>query len=284
MWDLPGSGIKSMSPVLAGGFFTSQPPGKPLSQTSWKSRLHWLSLYVSLLPHVHHHYLASVPITPLELLSPASWKPCLCALLLGHHPAVSIFLAALSSLAPLPRWPLWTGLLGLLLQFLFHHTCWCSSELHLHLLSESARPFSLWSKEDPLLQTTFSDPLHQRSTTAMCKTPLYSNMTLVTCIISTSGVVCFLCGLQSPGHHHIHPWCSGHWGATGCRERQKPDCEGPRTFLLRTLGFILHEMKSFKRTNFKHWSRSMPWSHLCLNASLHLARDSGGESEGREIH
>ena len=29
-------------------------------------------LYVSLLPHVHHHYLASVPITPLELLSPAS--------------------------------------------------------------------------------------------------------------------------------------------------------------------------------------------------------------------
>ena len=30
MWDLPGSGIKSVSPVLAGGFFTAEPPEKPL--------------------------------------------------------------------------------------------------------------------------------------------------------------------------------------------------------------------------------------------------------------
>jgi len=29
MWDLPGSGIKSTSPVLAGGFFTIEPPGSP---------------------------------------------------------------------------------------------------------------------------------------------------------------------------------------------------------------------------------------------------------------
>ena len=29
--NLPGSGIKFMSPVLAGGFFTTEPPGKPLS-------------------------------------------------------------------------------------------------------------------------------------------------------------------------------------------------------------------------------------------------------------
>ena len=28
MWDLPGSGIKPISPALAGGFFTSEPPGK----------------------------------------------------------------------------------------------------------------------------------------------------------------------------------------------------------------------------------------------------------------
>jgi len=27
--DLPDSGIKPMSPALAGGFFTSEPPGKP---------------------------------------------------------------------------------------------------------------------------------------------------------------------------------------------------------------------------------------------------------------
>ena len=28
MWDLPGSGIKPVSPALAGGFFTTEPPGK----------------------------------------------------------------------------------------------------------------------------------------------------------------------------------------------------------------------------------------------------------------
>ena len=29
MWDLPRSEIKLMSPALAGGFFTTEPPGKP---------------------------------------------------------------------------------------------------------------------------------------------------------------------------------------------------------------------------------------------------------------
>ena len=29
MWDLPGSGIKPISPALAGKFFTTEPPGKP---------------------------------------------------------------------------------------------------------------------------------------------------------------------------------------------------------------------------------------------------------------
>ena len=29
-WDLPGSGIKPMSPELASGFFTTEPPVKPL--------------------------------------------------------------------------------------------------------------------------------------------------------------------------------------------------------------------------------------------------------------
>ena len=28
--DLPNSGVKSTSPALAGGFFTTQPPGKPI--------------------------------------------------------------------------------------------------------------------------------------------------------------------------------------------------------------------------------------------------------------
>ena len=29
IWDVPGPGIKPMSPVLASGFLTSGPPGKP---------------------------------------------------------------------------------------------------------------------------------------------------------------------------------------------------------------------------------------------------------------
>ena len=29
IWDLSGSGIEPMSPALAGGFFTTKPPGKP---------------------------------------------------------------------------------------------------------------------------------------------------------------------------------------------------------------------------------------------------------------
>ena len=29
MWDLSGSGIKPLSPALAGGFSTAEPPGKP---------------------------------------------------------------------------------------------------------------------------------------------------------------------------------------------------------------------------------------------------------------
>ena len=30
MWDIPGSGIKAVSPASAGGFFTTESPGKPL--------------------------------------------------------------------------------------------------------------------------------------------------------------------------------------------------------------------------------------------------------------
>ena len=29
MWDLPGSEIEPVSPAVAGGFFTTEPPGKP---------------------------------------------------------------------------------------------------------------------------------------------------------------------------------------------------------------------------------------------------------------
>ena len=30
IWDLPGPGIEPLCPALAGGFFTTGPPGKPL--------------------------------------------------------------------------------------------------------------------------------------------------------------------------------------------------------------------------------------------------------------
>ena len=37
MWDPPGSGIEHVSPALAGGFFASQPPGKPCSSIrAWR--------------------------------------------------------------------------------------------------------------------------------------------------------------------------------------------------------------------------------------------------------
>ena len=32
MLDLPGSGVELVSPALAGGFFTTEPPGKPSSE------------------------------------------------------------------------------------------------------------------------------------------------------------------------------------------------------------------------------------------------------------
>jgi len=31
MWDLPGSGIRPVAPALVCEFFTTEPPGKPLS-------------------------------------------------------------------------------------------------------------------------------------------------------------------------------------------------------------------------------------------------------------
>ena len=50
MWDLPGPGLEPMSPVLAGGFLTIEPPEKPLAKflilkekeknSGWKGKLH----------------------------------------------------------------------------------------------------------------------------------------------------------------------------------------------------------------------------------------------------
>ena len=35
VWDLPGPGLEPMSPALAGGFLTTEPPGKSLCFSLW---------------------------------------------------------------------------------------------------------------------------------------------------------------------------------------------------------------------------------------------------------
>ena len=35
MWDLPGSEMEAVSPALAGGFFTTELPGKPTAYSSY---------------------------------------------------------------------------------------------------------------------------------------------------------------------------------------------------------------------------------------------------------
>ena len=37
MWDLPGQGIKPMSPALASRFLTTEPPGKPYNVMFYRS-------------------------------------------------------------------------------------------------------------------------------------------------------------------------------------------------------------------------------------------------------
>ena len=42
MWDLPGPGIEPVSLVLARGFFTTQPPGKPWA--SFEDKIGYLDM------------------------------------------------------------------------------------------------------------------------------------------------------------------------------------------------------------------------------------------------
>ena len=48
--DLPNSGIESGSPVLAGRFFTVEPPGKPISEVIILASSTQMQLFVSM-PH-----------------------------------------------------------------------------------------------------------------------------------------------------------------------------------------------------------------------------------------
>ena len=44
MWDLPGPGLKPVSPALAGGFLTTAPPGKPSSNLDYFEIVSFISL------------------------------------------------------------------------------------------------------------------------------------------------------------------------------------------------------------------------------------------------
>ena len=50
MWDLSASEIKAMSPAMAGGFFNTEPPGKPL-MNEHKNELCWpdLPIFIALM-------------------------------------------------------------------------------------------------------------------------------------------------------------------------------------------------------------------------------------------
>ena len=44
LWDPPGPGIEPMSPALAGGFFATEPPGKPKGSFKSTPSLAWVVL------------------------------------------------------------------------------------------------------------------------------------------------------------------------------------------------------------------------------------------------
>ena len=66
MWNLPGSGIKSVSSSLAGGIFTTKPPGKParLTNGNIKSILLKTSSQVQA-PPINHTFMAEGQPIPI---------------------------------------------------------------------------------------------------------------------------------------------------------------------------------------------------------------------------
>ena len=111
MWDLPGPGLKPVSPGLAGGFLTTAPPGKPrvaflkciqcspffircqiiLAQMagqglrqSWHLPLRLLDLF-SCCPYILFSLSQTAPASSLFLLA-ACWVSLVLYLLLGKVP------------------------------------------------------------------------------------------------------------------------------------------------------------------------------------------------------
>ena len=114
MRDLPGPGIEPVSPALAGGFLTPEPPGKPCGSVFHSVVVvSSFSLHVgpSVLPQAQHP--ASLPPGPQKSYLAETWNPALvCSLGLWERRNISIVVL-----------PYAWGLVGLLkhaISFNFH--------------------------------------------------------------------------------------------------------------------------------------------------------------------
>ena len=103
--DLPDPGIKSMSPALAGGFFTTEPPGKPT--------VTYFALKYLLFGKIHHRfhlYFIKVEIFLLskyhQFNSVVQSCPTLCNPMACSTPGFPVHpqLSACSNSCPLSRW------------------------------------------------------------------------------------------------------------------------------------------------------------------------------------
>ena len=83
-WGLPRSRIEPVSPALAGGFFTTEPPGKPLKETVLGTSLviQWIRIFLPV-QETWVRYLvgkdSTCPGVTKQLLKPVYLKPALCS-------------------------------------------------------------------------------------------------------------------------------------------------------------------------------------------------------------
>ena len=54
MWNLPGHRIEPVSPALAGGFLTSEPPGKPLVLEADKAGMEYFFCHLLVWPLISY--------------------------------------------------------------------------------------------------------------------------------------------------------------------------------------------------------------------------------------
>ena len=74
MWDLPGPGIKPVSPVLAGRFLATEPPGKPFFSCFLSGDVYGPAIPVPANPH-GCHWLSASPTWGRRRLRDPIWEP-----------------------------------------------------------------------------------------------------------------------------------------------------------------------------------------------------------------